>query len=556
MLLALSFPGPGIGMLAWISLVPLLLSVRGKPSGESFRNGFISGLAFNLIAVSWVVNTMTVYGGLPYPASLALLVLLAGYLSLFFGAFGWLAARSHGKAGAYSVFLLPAFWAALELLRNYLFSGFPWNQLGYSQTGNLDIIQVADITGVYGVSALVVLVNSAVAGIVQPLTEKKRPSTGTFAALAVSACVVIATLAYGSHMLAHQPEPSGKIRVALIQGNIEQFAKWDPAYQSEVFDTYRTMTLEAAKQRPDLIIWPETATPFYFNDEKWRAELTDTVRESGTYLMTGSPSFTQLGKDEFVDYNSAYLISPDGGTAGRYDKMHLVPFGEYVPLKTLLPFVSKMVAGIGDFGRGDGYTVLATPKAAFGAAICFEVIFPELVRQFPLGGANMLTSITNDAWFGESSAPYQHFQMAVMRAVENRRTLVRAANTGITGIILPSGAISARTDIFTRGYIVRDVPLVSELSFYTRHGDLFAYACAAIGLIFLVSSYAKDMYNKKQQKTLQVCGNYYPPYKLQGADYNDSDRRASAGVFLARGQGGRPEEASLTWPARKNGSTR
>lgn len=495
-LLALSFPRPGIGLLAWVSLVPLLLSVRGKSPGESFRNGFITGLAFNLIAVSWVVNTMTVYGGLPYPVSMLLLVLLAGYLSLYFGAFGWLAARSYSSAGAYSIFLLPAFWAALELLRNYLFSGFPWNQLGYSQTGNLSIIQVADITGVYGVSALLVLVNSAVAWIVQPLTVKKVPSAGTFAAAAVSACVVIAALAYGNHMLAHQPEPSGKIRVALIQGNIEQFAKWDPAYQSDVFDTYRTMTLEAAKQRPDLIIWPETATPFYFNDDKWRPELTATVRESGTYLMTGSPSFTQLGKDEFIDYNSAYLISPEGDITGRYDKVHLVPFGEYVPLKTLLPFVSKMVVGIGDFGSGSEYTVLRTPRVKFGAAICFEVIFPELVRQFPLGGADMLTSITNDAWFGDSSAPYQHFQMAVMRAVENRRTLVRAANTGITGIVLPSGVISARTDIFTRGYIVRDVPLVTDITFYTRHGDVFAYACAVMSLIFLVSSYAKEMYNK------------------------------------------------------------
>lgn len=506
-LLALSFTEPGTGIIAWVSLVPLLVSLRGKGRAASFRMGFASGLAFNLIGISWLVNTMTGYGGLPYPVSLMLLVLLSGYLALYFGAFGWLASVAYEKSGTLAVFLLPAFWAALELARNYLFSGFPWNLLGYSQTGYLYVVQVSDLTGVYGVSALLVLANAAVAGLVQPLAARTMPSGRAAAAAGVSALVVASALGYGQYMLGHQPPSSGTLKVALLQGNIEQFAKWDPAYQSEVFDTYRRMTEATATEKPDLIVWPETATPFYFQDVDWNLALMDVARESGTYLMTGSPSMETLPDSHITDYNSAYLLSPAGTVAGRYDKVHLVPFGEYVPLKRLLPFVSKMVAGIGDFRGGTSYTVLKTPKAAFGTAICFEVIFPELVRQFPLEGADLLTSITNDAWFGVSSAPYQHFAMATMRAVENRRTLIRAANTGITGVILPSGAVSARTDIFTRGYIMREVPLVSSLTFYTRHGDLFAYFCAAITVVFLVSSSGSGVYNRTRKKDdIPACG--------------------------------------------------
>jgi apolipoprotein N-acyltransferase len=275
------------------------------------------------------------------------------------------------------------------------------------------------------------------------------------------------------------------MEIALVQGNIEQAHKWDPAYQREVFDTYRAMTLEAAKKRPDLIIWPETATPFFWQDEELRAQLVDTVKDAGTWLMTGSPSVEKSPDDRVVDYNSAYLLSPDGRETGRYDKMHLVPFGEYVPLKRLLPFVSKMVTAIGDFGTGEQYTVLKTDKGSFGTAICFEVIFPELVRQFALNGANFLTSITNDAWFGVSAAPYQHFNMAVFRAVENRRALARAANTGITGIILPTGAVQARTGIFERTTLEGRIPLMGELTFYTRHGDVFAYICVVISVLII-----------------------------------------------------------------------
>ncbi len=499
-LLAASFPRPGLGVAAWAALVPLFLSVSKAGPGDSLKRGFVAGLTFYLLSIYWIAGTMSGYGGLPRLVSIALLVALSAYLALYFGAFAWLLSKTESSLRIPAVIAAPVYWSALELLRNYLLSGFPWDQLGYSQSPYPLVIQAADVTGVYGLSAAIVFVNAALAGIILAARDKNRPRIPAIAGAAAAVIVVSALLGYGHYRLSHPPVKNGRFKVALVQGNIEQFAKWDPAYQDEVFDTYRTLTLEAARERPGIIIWPETATPFYYQDDAHREPLEMLAVEAGTYILTGSPAFVANPDGTFTDYNSAFLISPQGKTVGRYDKMHLVPFGEYVPLKKLLPFVSKMVTSIGDFGTGTGYTVMHASRGSFGTAICFEAIFPELVRMFALDDADYLVNITNDAWFGDTAAPYQHFDMAIMRAVENRRTLVRAANTGITGIINPSGIVTAKTGIFTRGYIVRDIELVDEKSFYTLHGDLFAYACAGIALVFLVLILKHPGYNKKKTK--------------------------------------------------------
>ena len=485
-LLIFSFPSPDIGVLAWFALVPLMYASLGAAPGTAFRYGFAAGFLFYLLSISWVINTMHNYGGLGLPMSLLLLVLLSAYLALYFGVFALLLGVVCGRHKWTLTLFAPALWVSLELLRNYFLSGFPWDLLGYSQHGSITIIQMSDITGVYGVSALVVLINAALTDIIDLWKDKGQRRALRLAGPLLAAVVLALVMSYGNYRLSYMPPSIGTMKVALVQGNIEQAHKWDPAYQREVFDTYRAMTLVAAKDRPDLIIWPETATPFYYQDTAFKTELQDTIRESGSWLMTGSPSFERLGDGRYIDYNSAYLFGPDGLERGRYDKVHLVPFGEYVPMKRILPFVSKMVTAIGDFGTGKAYSVLWTDKGSFGTAICFEVIFPELVRRFAENGADFLTSITNDAWFGRSAAPYQHFNMAVFRAVENRRALVRAANTGITGIILPTGEVAGTTEIFQRRTLEGDIPLIGELTFYTLNGDLFAYACVAVVLIFIL----------------------------------------------------------------------
>ncbi len=486
-LLALSFPKPDIHVAAWFGLAPLLFSLSGKRASEGFREGFVTGLVFYLASIWWVINTMYHYGGLPVSVSIGLLIALSSYLALYFGAFGLffcLVGRRLGSAAA--LLSAPAIWVSLELLRNYLISGFPWNLLGYSQHSALTVIQFADITGVYGVSALVVLVNAGLTGILLLLLKKERPSPVSLAVPAIAIAALAAAFFYGGYRLGHLPKTSGTLKASLVQGNIEQFHKWDPAFQDDVFNTYKRLAAQAAKEKPGIIIWPETATPFYFQDREKNPELLQEAKASGTYLLTGSPTLLSKGDDSFIEYNSAYLISPEGKEAGRYDKMHLVPFGEYVPLKKLLPFVSRMVTSIGDFGHGTDYKVLDTGHGAFGTAICFEVIFPELVRHFALNGADFLVTITNDAWFGDSAAPYQHFDMAVFRAVENRRSVLRVANTGITGIILPSGQVASRTGLFREAVLTGEIPLVKEKTFYTENGDVFTYACAAFSIIILL----------------------------------------------------------------------
>ncbi len=485
-LLAMSFPKPDMSILAWIALAPLLYSIREKTPRQSFAAGFISGIVFYAYSLNWVVIVMRHYGGLGFIPSLFLLLALSAYLALYIGAFAWLYSNARRYAGQASIFLAPAFWAALELLRNYALSGFPWNLLGYSQHRDLTMIQIADITGVYGVSALIVLANAAIAELMAVMARREYAGYRKYIMPLLATAVFAACAIYGNYRLANLPRPCGSMKIALVQGDIDQFHKWNPAFQDKVFDTYKKLTAEAAAQKikPDLVIWPETATPFCFQDGNMEAQLKDAVRKADTWLLTGSPSIEEKNGDD-VEYNSAYLLDPSGREAGRYDKTHLVPFGEYVPLKTFLPFVNKIAHGIGDFGRGTKYTVMRTDKGAFGTAICFEVIFPELVRQFALNGAAFLATITNDAWFGNSGAPYQHFDMAVFRAVENRRAMVRAANTGISGIILPSGKVYARTEIFTRGEITGTIPLMDNMTFYTRYGDVFAYLCSGITAIFI-----------------------------------------------------------------------
>ncbi|MCX5852931.1 MAG: apolipoprotein N-acyltransferase [Deltaproteobacteria bacterium] len=276
--------------------------------------------------------------------------------------------------------------------------------------------------------------------------------------------------------------------IALVQGNIDQSIKWNPNYQNETLNIYRDLSLEASARRPGtkLIVWPETAAPFFFQniDEKHREILSITER-TNSYLLFGNPRY-EGNYGSYVLKNSAYMVSPVGEIAGRYDKVHLVPFGEYVPLKGLLFFVDKLVAGIGDFKAGAGFALIAINGDRIGVLICYEGIFPEISREYRLAGAGLLVNLTNDAWYGRTSAPYQHLTMVQFRAVENRLYIVRAANTGISAIIGPDGAIKAQTSIFERAFINGTVKIMEGSTFYSRNGDEFAWCVFAFtGMLFL-----------------------------------------------------------------------
>jgi apolipoprotein N-acyltransferase len=386
---------------------------------------------------------------------------------------------------------VPALWTALELARTYVFSGFPWALLGYSQHSLLPVIQMADITGVYGVSFLIVFVNTA---LMEFLLDRKK-----YYLPIMTAVVVGAVLTYGFMQL-REPEGRGSIKVSVVQGNIEQDKKWDTAYQADVIATYTRLTKEALRDRPDLVIWPETATPFYFGgggkeNIALTADLRKFVRMNNTALLFGSPTYEVRPGRVVRLRNSAFFVTRSGAVEAMYHKLHLVPFGEYVPLKSVLFFVEKMVQAIGDFQAGSEYTVMAIQNGQsagrpvkLSTVICYEIIFPDLVRRFVDRGASVMTTITNDAWFGRTSAPYQHFTMAVFRAVENRVPVARAANTGVSGFIDAKGRVLEKSNIFNETYLTQTLTPGNRKTLYTRYGDVFAYACALLAFVMLIPS--------------------------------------------------------------------
>ncbi len=482
LLLALAYPRPSLSALAWVALVPMLLTMRDRP----FRSGYVAGVAFFAPVLYWLNIVMTTFGGLNLFFSVVAYLLLVAYLALFFAAAAWAACRLRNTLALSVVLTFPVLWVALELVRNYLFTGFPWALLGYSQGGNLTLIQSADLFGVYGVSFLVALVNAAAAAAVHWLV--KRPARPFPAkAVAVAAIFFIANLAYGHVRLGGDLDSRDRaLQTALVQGNIDQSIKWDPAFQQATIERYRDLSLQA-RDGTDLIIWPESATPFYFQDPgPLSREVREVSRTTGAYLLLGSPAY-EIVEQAPRFLNSAFLLSGAGEILGRSDKVHLVPFGEYVPFGRFLPFVDKLVVGVGDFSPG---TVLPLPMngAKAGVLVCFEGIFPELGRKYVRKGSDLLVNITNDAWFGRSSAPYQHLGMTRFRAVENRIWVARAANTGVTAFIAPSGEITAQTGLFETAILEARVGLGTHGSLYTRIGDIVPIAFVAISLTLLAWS--------------------------------------------------------------------
>jgi apolipoprotein N-acyltransferase len=485
-LMAAAFPGTGDqGWLAFGALVPLLLAIAGTTWRRAGVLGFVAGLVFWLATIPWVAQTMVRYGSLPWFLATLILLGLVGYLALYWAAFCVVLSQGPLRGGVPYVVGAASLWVALEFLRTYLITGFPWNLLGYSQHRNLPLIQVAAVTGVYGVSFVVLAVNAALARAI--LTWKCW--SGVLAPLATAALLVAGSVGYGWLWPASDAE-NDSIRIALVQANIDQGVKWDPTWQDQTLTIYGELTREVARQRPQLIVWPEAAVPFFLREDPRQALVQDMARAAGAYLLVGAPDW-QAGQPR----NTAFLIEPGGRMLERYDKRHLVPFGEYVPLSQLLFFVNPLAGGaIGAFAPGHEATVFATPSGRFGVVICYEAIFPDEVREFFLSGADFLVNITNDAWFGRSAAPAQHLAMAALRAVENRAYLIRAANTGISAIVAPDGRIVQASGLFSRVVLSGAIIPHTGGSFYTWHGDLFAWGTVGLALAIVLAALAARLF--------------------------------------------------------------
>jgi apolipoprotein N-acyltransferase len=447
---------------------------------RAFFLGWIAGLAYFVGTTYWTGSVMRQYGDLQSVIATALMLALAAYLALYPAFFALILQRLVARFGRRGILLAPAVWVATEFGRGYLFTGFPWVSLGYSQATVLPVAQLASVCGVWGLSALVALVNAALVLLVFDRTRVRW----WFAAAAAMA--VMATSAWGSARLRDNAlaREGVVLRVGLVQGNVSQDQKWNQARAGSIVQDYLDLTRRAAAEGARFVLWPESALPFFFEEEPLvGAAVRQAAVETGTTLLIGSDQIERTSPARY--FNAAFLIDPTGAVAAVYRKVHLVPFGEYVPLKRLLFFAGPLIQAVSDFSEGDRIVMLPVAGHTASTAICYEVVYPHLAREATRAGSELLTTITNDAWFGRSSAARQHFEMASLRAIEQGRYLARAANTGISGIVDPYGRVLVHSELFEQAVLTGDVRFLTSRTIYARTGDVFVYACIAATLAAL-----------------------------------------------------------------------
>ncbi|MBF0450449.1 MAG: apolipoprotein N-acyltransferase [Candidatus Magnetomorum sp.] len=489
LMLTLSFPSPGWHFLAWFALIPLFFIASQQSSLIRLTFlGILSGLVHYFTLLYWIVQSLCHLVHLPFSYSLIIFCMLSLYLSLY-PAFFLIACNRLCKNAINAIIVLPATWVVLEYCRTYFLSGFPWGLIGYTQYQKPLIIQLANITGVYGISYLIVMGNVSIFFLLMAISRKpwkrKRISWKT-ASGGVMVFIFLwgLSLWYGHYSIDSldkhiQTYPMATF--AIIQGNIDQSIKWDPQYTRASEKKYLNLSISQQKNQPDLIIWPETALTFYFQKKgRDTNKIKQFIQISQTDYMIGSPAYIKDEQGRYTFYNRAYLIGKDGTVKDQYDKYHLVPFGEYIPFQNSLPFLKKFVEGENNFSSGKNLQPIQWKNYQLAVQICYEIIFPNLCRSIVQKDAHIIINMTNDAWFGRTSAPYQHFAMAVFRAVENRRALVRSANTGISGLIDPVGRVVTSTPIFKDVAMTFKAPLMNHQSLYTRYGDFFAGFCVLI----------------------------------------------------------------------------
>ena len=473
-----------------MALAPLLVSLAGVSGWRAARLGYVTGAVSSVGLLYWTALVVIQYGGLALPVGILVMVALCLAFSVFHALFGWGVGRLAGTFGPAGLLGAPLLWAGLEYARTHTFFSFPWVLLGYSQHALLPFAQTASIAAVYGVSFLVCAVSALLAyAAVAPRPRPRR------AALAGVALVLAAAWAWGSWQMGRPVAETGRVTVGLVQGGVRQEDKWVPEYASANLGRHLQLTERAADAGARLVVWPESAVPFLFDeDPALAALLRGAVRRRGVYLFFGNDDRERLPEGRRI-HVGAKLLDPSGELALRYHKIRLVPFGEYVPLQPLFTlggrFAAKLVREVSDFTPGTEAVTGPVDGHPVGGFICYEAIFPSLVRRFASGGAELLVNVTNDAWYGTTSAPHQHLAMAAFRAIENRRYLVRAANTGITAVVDPRGRVLEPTRLFDTTVLVREVPFVAETTFYTRHGNVFAQACAAMALALVAATFRR-----------------------------------------------------------------
>lgn len=493
--LVLLFAPFNLYSVVWVSLIPLFFAIDGGTLKKTAVRGYFCGVVFFLGLVYWLVY-VTFFG------TVLLILYLAVYFCLFCCSINWL----KKSLGLNFIFTAPVLWCFCEYLQNSVMTGFPWENLGYAFLSDPYMSQIAEYSGVSGLSFLLVLGNAVVYHFIRTTLRKRKGRSVLYAGvcLVLFFMIIFCLRTYGRNLKERvKVDNSNNLKVALLQANIPQYQKWDDSFKEKIIEKYKSLTRSVAQEKPDLIIWPESSLPGFFQyDEKSTYAVFSLMKELKIPILFGGNRL-EVNGSEYAYYNSAYLVKPEEVKVQTYDKVHLVPYGEYIPnrdgLKKIFSSLESIVP-FEDFRFGSGVKIFDIKDFKFGVSICFEDIFPDLIRLIPKSGADFILNITNDAWYMKTGAPYQHFDMAVLRAIENRTTYVRCSNTGITGYVLPDGTREYfhgknGSPVFEEGYMIAEVPKKHSDSntFYTEYGDVVYKVSFNISILLFLASFVYSL---------------------------------------------------------------
>lgn len=479
---------------AFFFLLPFFRVIKNQSPRRSFTYGIIMGMFLYTGTLFWITIAMNYFGGLTLLVSFSLMLLLCFYVALYVGVFAYSIRSLEKKLNVPCYYFAPFVWTILEYARTYVITGFPWCNIAYSQYLNLGFIQILDAVGIYGIVFVIILINSTLYMFIDiSFIQKQKLNRFQKSYLVAAFIIVCSFYSYGYQKLSH-PITGQKLDIAVVQGNIAQDIKWDEADARRIINIHKNLTYKALeKKRYDLIIWPETALPWTLaSDETHMPDWMHIEKSFSTPLLAGA-----LTRDKKSNYeklnNSALLFSPEFMIIERYSKVHLVPFGEYVPLTAYLE-LGTLVAQSGAFSSGEGFNLISLGDKKFGTFICFESIFPDIGRAFKKNGADFLVELTNDAWFERTSALYQHLSMAVFRAVEMRLPLVRSTNTGISAFINRNGKIESAPEAFTAVALDGSIMLQKTETIYERYGDWFFWLQCFVFVTLIIYLIIKRKY--------------------------------------------------------------
>jgi len=495
-LLALSFPPFPAGALVPIALALFLNHITKQGPQAAFRLGYITGLIWALFTLFWIATN-----------TLAGAVVTITVTPLQYAVVWWLFNRIYQRNESLALWSFPILWVTAEYLRHFSDLRFNWMNIAYTQTYYLPFIQFMEWTGYLGIALLLGYIAIV---LYQILYRKQRLIRNGI----ILSLLIILPLIYGLIRMSDLgDEDFPTITVGVVQPNVDPFKKWDREFQDSTFNILKNSTYKLSQDDPELVVWPETATPFYLrHKQNYLSQVHQMVDSLGIYLITGTPDVEFVNEDEYITYNSAFFFEPHKLSFESYNKIALVPAAESMPFKNTLTFLRKIDVGGGDFFSGKQFTVFTMHRSIFeqfenenvtiadslensevkvSSIICFDSVFPHLVRQFVKNGARILTIITNDGWFGNTSGPYQHAQYAVFRAVENRVSIARSANTGISFFIDPTGKKHKMIGLHERDVISYDLPITKEVTFYTRRGDWLGTFCLIISISIIFYAFLK-----------------------------------------------------------------